>query len=408
MQAAGGDAAAIIPAAGRGERLGASQNKAFIELAGRPLLSYALDAFRACPAVVETIVAVAPQDVERARGLLRAGGRQSERVVAGAALRQQSVAAALAEVRPDLSLVAVHDAARPFVTPGLIQRCLEEAARSGAGVAAVRATDTVKEADADGTVCGTLDRSRIWLVQTPQAFRRTLLEKAHASAAAAGVICTDDAGLVERLGHPVHLVEGDSDNIKVTFPRDVAQAEQGLLMGRRRRPLRDTIRCGIGFDAHTFADDRPLVLGGVLLRESGGLLGHSDADVVCHAVCDALLGAIAAGDIGTHFPDSDPAYRGISSLSLLARVADIVHGTGWEVQNLDVVVIAEEPKLAPHRDEMCRALADAVGIAPDAISLKGKTTEGMGFTGRREGIAAQALATVRPIYHPRRRAVAED
>jgi 2-C-methyl-D-erythritol 4-phosphate cytidylyltransferase/2-C-methyl-D-erythritol 2,4-cyclodiphosphate synthase len=402
------EATAIVAAAGRGERLRAPQNKAFVQLAGRPLVSYALETFRGCPGIAEIILVVAPEDVERARQLLRAGAGQTERVVAGGALRQESVAAALAEVRPGIDLVAIHDAARPFVKRDLIQRCLEQAARCGAAVAAAQATDTVKQADPDGTVTSTLDRSRIWLVQTPQVFRRALLEEAHRSAAAAGVTGTDDAALVERLGHPVHLVEGDVDNIKITFPEDVVRSEQALARGRSMLSARETMRCGIGYDAHRFAEDRPLVLAGIRLREERGLLGHSDADVVCHAACDALLGAIAAGDIGRHFPDSDPAYRGASSLSLLQRVAAVVRSAGWQLENMDIVVIAEEPRIAPHIEEMRRVLAEAIGSEAARISLKGKTTEGMGFTGRGEGIAAQAIATVRPLHHRRTRAKSEE
>jgi 2-C-methyl-D-erythritol 2,4-cyclodiphosphate synthase len=266
----------------------------------------------------------------------------------------------------------------------------------------------VKEADAEGTVTATLDRSRLWLVQTPQVFRRVLIEEAHRSAAHAGVVGTDDAALVERLGHSVHLVEGDLDNIKVTFPEDVVRSEQVLALRRGNLSAGATMRSGIGYDAHRFAEDRPLVLAGIRLRDGHGLLGHSDADVVCHAACDALLGAIAAGDIGQLFPDSDPAYRGVSSLSLLQRVAEIVRRAGWQLENMDIVVIAEEPRLAPHIEEMRRVLAEAVGTEPARISLKGKTTEGMGFTGRGEGIAAQAIATLRPLHHSRTRAKSEE
>jgi len=402
------DVAAVIAAAGRGERLGGPDNKAFVELAGRPLVSYPLGLFRKCPEVGEIILVVAPEDVERARQLLRAKTDRSERAVAGGAKRQESVAAALAEVRASTDLVVVHDAARPLAKPELVQRCLEQARVHGAAAAAVRATDTVKEADPEGVVRATLDRSRIWLVQTPQAFRRALLEEAHRSAAAAGVTATDDAFLVERLGHPVWLVEGDPDNIKITYPDDVRRGEQVLRRRGSRLPTRGTIRCGIGFDAHRFAEDRPLVLAGVRLQESRGLLGHSDGDVVCHAICDALLGAIGAGDIGTHFPDSEPAYRGINSLSLLQRVGQTVRRFGMEVENIDVVVMAEEPRLAPHVEKMRQALAEAVGSEAGRISVKGKTTEGMGFTGRGEGIAAQAIATLRPSHTPRARAKAEE
>ncbi len=402
------NSAVIIAAAGRGERLGGPQNKAFVELAGRPLVAYSLETFRNCTGIAEIILVVAPEDVERARTLLCDGGAKSERVVAGGALRQESVAAGLAEVRPGIDLVAVHDAARPFASIALVQRCLEQAALHGAAVAAAPVTDTVKDADPDGTVRATLERSRIWLAQTPQVFKRVLLEEAYRSAAAVGVMATDDAALVERLGHRIQLVQGDPGNIKITFPEDVARCEQGLRLKRSKSVGRPVMRCGIGYDAHRFIEDRPLVLAGLRLRDTRGLLGHSDADVVCHAACDAMLGAIAAGDIGQHFPDSDPAYRQVSSLSLLTRTTAIVRDAGWQLENMDIVVIAEEPKLAPHIEEMRRVLAEAVGTDAARISLKGKTTEGMGFTGRGEGIAAQAIALLRPIQHRRTRAGAEE
>jgi len=368
-------------------------------LAGRPLVSYALDVFRACREVGQILLVVAPEDVERARAeLLRPGGPQSERVVAGGEERQQSVAAALGEIGPGCDLVVVHDGARPFVKPELIDRCIEAAAEHGAAIAAIPATDTVKEAGADRRVTATFDRSRIWLVQTPQAFRRELLARAHEAASRAGLRGTDDASLVENLGHTVHLVMGDPDNLKITWPDDVRRSEQMIRWNREGMPGQAATRIGIGYDAHRFAEDRPLVLAGVRLREERGLLGHSDADVVCHAICDALLGAIGEGDIGRHFPDSDPKYAGISSLLLLRRVSDMMRAQGWEIENVDAVVIAEAPPIAPHLPDMRRALAQAMGTEPTRVNVKGKTTEGMGFTGRREGIASQAIAVLRPRY----------
>ncbi len=365
-------------------------------LGGRPLVSYSLEAFRACRELDEIILVVAPEDVERARReLLQPGGRQSERVVPGGLKRQESVRAGLAEVSRACDLIVVHDAARPFVKSALVVRCLEAAATYGAAVAAVPASDTVKEVGPELEVAKTFDRSLLWLVQTPQAFRRKLLIEAHEAAAAAGVEGTDDAFLVERLGHRVRVVPSDRGNVKITWPEDLVQGERMMDLRAQEVWQHATTRTGIGYDAHRFAEDRPLVLAGVKLRESRGLLGHSDADVVCHAVCDALLGAIGAGDIGRHFPDTDPQYQGISSIALLCRVSNMVRQAGWEVENVDAVMIAEEPRIGPHIDEMCRSLADAMGIEAGRLSLKGKTTEGMGFTGRGEGIAAQAVATVR-------------
>jgi len=277
----------------------------------------------------------------------------------------------------------------------LVRRCLEAAREHGAVVAAVPATDTVKEAGADGAVTGTLDRSKLWLVQTPQAFRREVLTRAYERAEQRGLHGTDDASFVESSGHTVHVVMGDRGNIKVTWPDDVVLCEH--LMGREGEGMHPgrAMRVGVGFDAHRFAEDKPLVLAGVRIREKRGLLGHSDADVACHAICDALLGAAAAGDIGGPFPDSDPAYAGISSLALLTRSAEVVRKGGWEIENVDAVIIAEEPRVGPRVREMREALAAAMGVEVDRVNVKGKTTEGMGFAGRGEGIASEAVAILR-------------
>jgi 2-C-methyl-D-erythritol 4-phosphate cytidylyltransferase/2-C-methyl-D-erythritol 2,4-cyclodiphosphate synthase len=358
------------------------------------LACYALEALRGCPEIEDIILVVAAEDVERARRLL-AKRRKSERVVAGGESRQDSVGAALGEVGASSDLVVVHDAARPFVKPGLIRSCLQAAAKHGAAVAAVPATDTVKQVGPEGEVRGTLDRSQLWLVQTPQAFRTKLLMRAYEEAKAAGVTGTDDASLVERLGHGVQVVLGDPENIKITWPEDVRRSEQLLSHRQEGSDRKRVTRAGIGYDAHAFAEERALVLGGVRIRDRRGLLGHSDADVVCHAICDSLLGAIGAGDIGQHFPDSDARYAGISSLSLLGRVCALVRGAGWEIENVDVVVVAEEPRLAPHIPEMRRALAATMETDLECVNIKAKTTEGMGFTGRGEGIASHAIASVR-------------
>lgn len=351
---------------------------------------------RACPEIAEIVLVVAPEDVERARWLLfRPDGDKPERVVAGGATRTESVRLGIQEASPESDLVVVHDGARPLVTPELVARCLAAAAVHGAVVAALPATDTVKQADGEGVVTATLDRSQLWLAQTPQVFRRRLLEAALEAAAAQGASGTDDASLVERLGHPVHLVPGDPDNLKVTWPEDLARAERHMSRRNDMPAKGEELRAGIGYDAHRFSEGRPLVLAGVVFPGERGLHGHSDADVVCHAICDALLGAMGAGDIGQHFPDSDPSYAGASSLALLARVAGMARGAGWEIASVDAVVIAETPRLSPRLAEMRRALAEAMQTGLERVSVKGKTTEGMGFTGRREGVAAHAVALVR-------------
>jgi 2-C-methyl-D-erythritol 4-phosphate cytidylyltransferase/2-C-methyl-D-erythritol 2,4-cyclodiphosphate synthase len=295
-------------------------------------------------------------------------------------------------------IVVVHDAARPFASADLVSRTIEAAARSGAALAALRATDTVKRGTApseDGMrlVAETIPREEVFLAQTPQAFRRRVLEEALALAESGGD-ATDEASLVERNGVPVRLVEGDPANVKITTPEDLALAD--ALAGERTVAGGATVtRVGAGYDLHRLVEGRPLTLGGVTIPFERGLLGYSDADAVCHAVTDAVLGAAAAGDIGGHFPDSDPAWKGASSIELLRRAAAVVAGRGYEIVNVDVVVIAERPRLGGYVEAMRKRIADALGTRVDAVSVKGKTNEGVGELGRGEAIAAHAVASIR-------------
>jgi len=358
-------------------------------------VAYTLDALRACAELEELILIVAPEDVERARRtLLRASGARTEKVVGGGARRQDSVWAGLAEANPAHELVLIHDGARPFVTPDLVTRTVAAAAAHGAAVAALPATDTLKEVDAERWVTGTLDRAHVWQVQTPQAFARELLLEAH-RAGGEEAASTDDAALVERLAHPVRVVVGEAGNFKITTPAEAARATALLAGGGEPPGRRMDTRTGIGYDAHRLAAGRKLVLGGVEFAGEEGLVGHSDGDVVCHAICDALLGASVRGDIGQLFPDDDPRLAGVDSLSLLARVAQEVRGERWEIEHVDAVVVAERPRLAPCVSEVRRALAGALEVALPRVSIKGKSTEGMGFTGRGEGIACYAVCTLR-------------
>ncbi len=385
----------MIAAAGRGERLGRSENKAFVALGGRPLVQHSLEVLQAHPEISGVVLVVAASDVERARAaFLSRPAPASLFIVAGGAQRADSVEAGLREVPPSCDTVLIHDGARPFLAPSLVTRCLRAAERHSAVIAAVPAADTVKEVSDGGVVSATLDRSRIWLAQTPQVFDRALLQEAHARARAGGISATDDASLVEKMGSPVHVVPGDPGNFKITCPEDLERAEKIVSAGGHAAERGSLVRTGIGYDAHRFTEARTLVLGGVRFEGEPGLLGHSDADVLCHAICDALLGAAGAGDIGRHFPDTDPRYEGVSSLSLLSQTAAMVREAGWRIVNVDAVVIAEKPRIAPRIADMRRALAQAMEIAETQVNVKGKTTEGMGFTGRGEGIAAQAVCAI--------------
>jgi 2-C-methyl-D-erythritol 4-phosphate cytidylyltransferase/2-C-methyl-D-erythritol 2,4-cyclodiphosphate synthase len=407
--------AVIVAAGGRGERLGAAVPKQFLPLGGRSLLARSVAAFRQVPAVREIVVVLPADLVADGAALFEPAGHDADlRIVAGGARRQDSVARGFAAVSPQADIVLVHDAARPLVGRDVIERAIGGAARWGAAVAAVRAQDTVKEAAADEEtppIARTLARERIWLAQTPQAFRRQVLAEAIALGER-GVEATDEAALAELAGHEVRLVPGDVRNLKITteVDREIAEAlaaagagrqegagvsqEAGRPQGAPAAPVSDSfpVRIGLGYDSHRFAEGRPLVLGGVRIPAERGLAGHSDGDAICHAVTDAILGAAGLGDIGALFPDTDPAWKGADSLELLRRAAAQVAAAGYRVASLDIVAIAETPRLAPWREAMRDNLASALGVDRAAVGLKGKTNEKLGALGRAEGLAVHAVA----------------
>lgn len=382
---------AIIAAAGLGQRFGGKQPKQLLQIGGRPMLERSVSAFLDHPDVHEVIVALPQALVDDLPPYLH-GVAKPMRIVAGGARRQDSVANAFRAADASSGVFVIHDAARPFASADLIARTIAAAVESGAAVAAVQARDTVKQTR-QTWVEHTLSRETIYLAQTPQAFRREVLRDALALTADA----TDEAALAEQAGHRVRIVEGEATNIKITTPDDLVIAT-AISLERdgvgRAAPAR-TGRAGVGYDLHRLVEGRPLILGGVTIPFDRGLVGHSDADAVCHAVTDAVLGAAAAGDIGRHFPDTDPQWQGASSLDLLRRAAEIVREGGFEVGNVDASVIAERPKLAPYIDAMRANIARAVGIPADRVSIKGKTNEGIGELGRGEAIAVHAIALIR-------------
>jgi 2-C-methyl-D-erythritol 4-phosphate cytidylyltransferase/2-C-methyl-D-erythritol 2,4-cyclodiphosphate synthase len=342
---------------------------------------------------VEEIVLVAPPDgVEAFRGLVAAGPRdKTEKVVAGGATRQESVWAGLCEISAGMDCVLIHDAARPLVSKELLESCAAAAATYGAAIAALPLSDTVKRSVGD-LISATVDRSDLWAAQTPQAFRIGVITQAYERARRDGAVATDDAALVEALGRPVRLVMGSPRNIKITYPADLALAQDVV----RAETAAAGIRCGIGYDVHRLAQGRRLVLGGIEFPGARGLDGHSDADVLAHAICDALLGAAGLGDIGRHFPDTDPRYAGADSIELLRRAREMTQAAGFSVVNVDAVVIAEAPRIAGRVARMQQRLGEALGIAPERVSVKGKTAEGLGAIGAGEGIATHAICTIAP------------
>jgi 2-C-methyl-D-erythritol 4-phosphate cytidylyltransferase/2-C-methyl-D-erythritol 2,4-cyclodiphosphate synthase len=327
---------------------------------------------------------------------------KSVRVVSGGGSRQDSVARAFAVVSAQADVVVVHDAARPLVDAATIDRAIDGAVRWGAAIAAVRAHDTVKVAADDPTIGeepprigSTLDRARVWLAQTPQAFRRQVLADAVALGQR-GTLATDEAALAEQAGHAVRLVEGSSRNLKITTPDDLVHARGWLVGSAADRADRERgaqhVRMGIGYDSHRLIAGRPFVLGGVRIPHSSGPIGHSDGDALCHAITDAILGAASLGDIGRHFPDDDPSWKDADSVELLRRVVGLVRDRGLSVVQVDAVVIAERPKLAPHVEAIRVRLAEVLDVGADRVGVKGKTNEGMGETGRGEAIVVHAIA----------------
>ena len=379
-------AAAIIPAAGSGTRMGLNHPKQYHRLAGVPILIHTIRAFVATSSI-NRIIVVVPQDfIAETRQLLTAYNLTSEAIIvtAGGKRRQDSVLAGLEWLTDTTDIVLVHDGARPLVTPDLIQRCLEAAWQHGAAIAAIPVKDTLKRSLPDQTIAATLDRQGLWQAQTPQAARFSLLKQAYAAFNDQDV--TDEAALLELAGIAVTLIEGSETNIKITRPLDLILAEK--IMQSQPTPI---MRIGHGYDAHRLVPDRKLVLAGVTVPHALGLAGHSDADVVTHALCDAVLGALGMGDIGRHFPDSDQRFKNVYSITLLEQVMELATGKGLTIANADITIICQTPKLVPYMDAMRQTLATACQISTEQINLKATTTEKMGFTGREEGIDCHAV-----------------
>ena len=382
---------AIIAAAGAGRRLGAAKPKQLLDIGGGSMLQHSVRAFLGHPRVADVVVVLSPDLTTLALAGIEPSRAAALRVVKGGDRRQDSVANGFAAVAPESDVVLIHDAARPFVSADLIDRTIDAAAAHGAAIAALQSRDTVKRVAGDGRITETIPRETIYLAQTPQAFRRDVLAAA-IELGRSGVEATDEAMLAERAGYQVHVVDGDPGNVKVTTSADLDAARARL--ASTGKPAR-TGRAGTGYDLHRLVEGRPLILGGVTVSSDKGALGHSDADVVCHAATDAILGAVGLGDIGRHFPDTDPRWKNADSLVLLREAARMVRDHGYEVGNLDVTVILERPKIKDAVEPMRTRLAEALGIDRDRVSVKGKTNEGVDAVGRGEAVAAHAVALVR-------------
>jgi 2-C-methyl-D-erythritol 4-phosphate cytidylyltransferase / 2-C-methyl-D-erythritol 2,4-cyclodiphosphate synthase len=376
---------ALVVAAGQGSRFGGSLPKQYLPLGGAHVLRHAVSAFVDHPRVGEVIVAIRPEDAALFKRSV--AGLRVASPVFGGATRQESVRfglEALAAYRPDR--VLIHDGARPFPDRELLDRVIDALDRATAAIPCLPLRDTIKRAS-DGTIRETIDRSALWRAQTPQGFHFEAILAAHR--AAIGCEMTDDSAIAEAAGLAPLVVAGSEDNLKITTPQDLAAAER-LIAARQ-----GDVRVGQGFDVHPFMPGDHLWICGVRVPHAMGLAGHSDADVGLHALTDAILGAIGAGDIGMHFPPSDPQWRGAASHRFLSHAAALVRAQGGIVAAVDVTIICERPKIGPHRTAMVERVAAILGIAPGRVSVKATTTEKLGFTGRAEGIAAQAVATIR-------------
>ena len=381
---------AIIPAAGQGRRMGGEVPKQYLPLEGHPLLWHTLAALERSPLIQALILVVRPEDRSFA-GQVAGDFAKVRGLVAGGGERGDSVRAGLGATTPDDGIVLVHDAVRPFASPALIERVVAAAREWGAAGPALPVRETIKVVD-DGRVVETPLRARLWGAQTPQGFRRSLLLEACEKYS--GQPATDEAILVEQLGHPVRVVEGEAANIKITTPEDLAWAGWWMQRSARGQMYTRNVRVGQGYDVHRLEEGRVLVLGGVTIPFERGLAGHSDADVLIHAIMDALLGAAGLGDIGRLFPDTDARYQGISSLLLLEAVRGCLEEKGAQILNIDATLLAQRPRIAPHVPEMIARMAGALQLDPGRLSIKATTTERLGFVGREEGFVAQAVALI--------------
>ena len=385
--------AVIIVAAGRGHRFGGEMTKQYLEVHQQPLVRHAVQAFLDHPAIDLILPVIHPDDADILANAL--GGLDYLEPVAGGAARQDSVRnglEGLASSAPDY--VLVHDAARPMVAPALIDRVIEALQDTSGVIPGIAVVDTLKRADDDGIITDTVSRDGLWRAQTPQGFKYADLLAAHRSAI--GQELTDDAAVMEASGYRVAVVLGDENNIKVTTPDDLMRMEEIMSDDSAQAKLvrSPSFRIGSGYDVHKLGPGDHVTLCGVKITSERALIGHSDADVALHAVTDAVFGAIADGDIGSHFPPTDSQWRGASSDQFLAYACERMRERGFELSNIDLTIICEKPKIGPHRDAMRARLAEIAQIDVSCVSVKATTTERLGFTGRGEGIAAEAVIII--------------
>jgi len=386
-------AAAVIAAGGTGTRINAGVPKQFLEIAGKPVLLHTIENISSIEEIAQIVIALPAEHIPAAQAILRRVPVRAEILcVAGGPNRQESVRGGVSHVVPDPDVIMVHDAVRPMCDRDLMLRVLEAAWKKGAAIPGLPATETIQRVSRAGRVLSTPPREELYAIQTPQAFHAAILRSALEEAHRAGFLGTDESSVVRWAGHRVAVVPGSPDNIKITRPLDLEIA--GLLMSKKGRTgmSEPRFRIGHGIDYHRLAEGRKLILGGVEIPFEKGLEGHSDADALSHAICDAMLGAAALGDIGQHFPDTDPSNRGRSSLEFLRLVREKIEAAGWVIRNVDATLLVQRPRISPHAEAMKRNIAESLGLSPAEVSIKATTTEGLNAEGRGEGISAQAIA----------------
>lgn len=379
---------AIIAAAGSGSRMKSGTSKQFIELNGIPVLIRTLLAFDKAEKIDGVIIVTRKTDIETVKDMVKTYGIKKVLTIAvGGETRQDSVSNALKVT--DSEYVLIHDGARPFITSEQINSVASALSENDAAALGKPVTDTLKIVK-NGYISGTQERASLYGIQTPQGFKTSVIKDAHKAAKENGLSVTDDCALCEHMGIKIKIIEGSSSNIKITTPDDLPIA-MGILNSLEGRDM----RIGSGYDVHQLVENRPLIMGGVNIPYELGLLGHSDADVLLHAIMDAMLGAAALGDIGKHFPDTDAKWKGADSMKLLEAVNILLKSNGYSVHNIDATIIAQKPKMAEFIPQMRENVASTLGISIDFVNIKATTTEKLGFCGRGEGIAAEAVCTIK-------------
>ncbi len=384
----------VIPAAGMGKRMKRKINKQYIKLNNKSILAHTVEKFERCEMIDEIVIVVRNDEIEYCKEnvVKKYKFEKVSKIICGGEERQDSVYNGIKAINEACDIILIHDGARPLIDNKTIIRSIKETLVYDACVVGVPVKNTIKIVNSEGYISDTPDRNKLWAVQTPQIFKYDILNKAHKIAKQNSQKATDDSMLVEGIGYEVKMIMGSYDNIKITTPEDLSIAK--AILNQKEGEL---LRTGIGYDVHKLVKGRRLILGGVQIDHSTGLLGHSDADVLIHAIMDSILGALGIGDIGKFFPDTDSTYKDISSLKLLNEVYKKVTNLNYEVNNIDCIIIAQKPKLSPYISDMEDNISNILNIEKKDINIKATTTEKLGFEGREEGISAQAVCVLKSI-----------